>query len=252
MWPLACVSPLHTNQGRRGHCAPFGMMGGPPPTCHLQVREGGGGQRGGGPFPFSQHLSHAPQLVQLGHGEGCALIAHAPNLSCPPAASFVQQGAAHPLVLVWGSPAQFACCLGPPFCTPPPFAHPPIPHKGGHKGGGTHPPPIHACTLPGFMPAWLHVAICVLPILCTWQMGKGGTWQLGRGGVCVHTHLHTLYALPICMQGHKWGTCVPTPHSLHAANRAHGKGGGHTYKGGGGVQGGGRGGHVQGGGVKAR
>src|SRR6266702_3824280 len=71
--PLACVSPLRANRGRRGD-------------------GGGGGGGGGGPFPFSRHLSRAPRLVRLGHGEGCAPIARAPDLSRPPAASFVQRG----------------------------------------------------------------------------------------------------------------------------------------------------------------
>jgi len=126
-----------------------------------------------------RHLSHAPRLVRLGHGEGCAPIAHAPDLSHPPAASFVQRGAAHPLVFARGSPAHFARHLGPPFCAPPPFAHPPILHKGGHEGGGTHPPPVRApCTHSPFAHKGANGArVCPPPTLCmrpTEHAEKGG------------------------------------------------------------------------------
>ncbi len=76
--PLACVSPLRANQGRRGgRCATSGMTRSPPPACHLWVREGDGGQRGGA-LPVLTAPVACPPVSVTGTQRGVR-----PNRACP-------------------------------------------------------------------------------------------------------------------------------------------------------------------------
>src|SRR6266702_6027612 len=184
------------------------MPGGPLPACGLPVREGDRGAKGGGPSRSCGTCRVPPVSARLGHGEGCAPpIARALDLSHPPAASFVQRGATHPLVFARGPPARFARRPGPPFRTPPPFAHPPVPHKGGREGGGTHPPPARARTLPSFAPPWLRAAVLRTPRPVHMANGEGGRAATGEG-VRVRTHT------PLC------APCTHSPFAHKGANGA--------------------------------
>ena len=111
------------------------------------------------------------------------------------------------VIFARGPPAQFARRPGPPFCTPPPFAHPPIPHKGGCEGGGTHPPPARARTLPGFAPPWLRAAVLCTPRPVHVANGEGGCAETGEG---VRARTHT----PLC------APCTHSPFVPLCANRA--------------------------------
>src|SRR6266702_138649 len=122
-------------------------------------------------------------------------------------------------------------CMGSPclVCTPP-------------RPSILYTPPSHSHV----HPAWFHAYLVMcshfvysLSYACGKQ-GRGACRNWG-GGARMHTHtpLHTLYALPICTLVRKQGVRVSTPHFLHMANRAHGKGGGHTCNGGEGHKGGG-------------
>ncbi len=139
------------------------------------------------------------------------------------------------VIFARGPPAQFARRPGPPFRTPPPFAHPPIPHKGGREGGGTHPPPARARTLPGFAPPWLRAAVLRTPRPVHVANGEGGRAETGEGvRTCTHTPLcapctHSPF-VPLC--ANRARVCPPPTLCTRPTEHAEKKGGGHACNGG--------------------
>src|SRR6266702_3166113 len=179
-WPLACVSPLHANWGRRGgRHATSGMMCGPPPMCRLQVREGDGDQRGGA-LPILAAPVACPPVSATGTRRGVCPDRACPRPFLPPRCIFCATGG----------------CPPPRVCT-------------GF--------PCSVCTPPG--PSILHTPTVRMSSRSA-QRGARRGWYTSPSHSC------TLYTLPVCTQGRKRGARVPTPHSLHAANRARRKGGG--------------------------
>src|SRR6266702_7782910 len=100
--------------------------------------------------------------------------------------------------------------------------------KGGAKGVVHIPLPLTRAPCPvSRLPGYVR-PFCVLPVLCMWQIGKGGTRKLGRGCARARTHpfahpVRTPHLRPCAQTGRM---CAHPPLSARGQQSMRKKGGG--------------------------